>query len=223
MRFLFETLPNELAPFDYEAFRASPQTMTVGVTDCLTGEAKYFRQRDHDARWFVDKVQRASCSLPLLSPPVTIEGRPYFDGGVSDSIPVQRSIADGNGRNVIVLTRNAGYRKPARTRADAADVLLRRYPAVRQALRERPARYNAGLDEIDRLERAGSVFVIRPVKPLTVGRMDRDPAHLEELYRQGYDEADARMAELIEWMDDSPERAQVAQTPGAGGPATPGR
>ena len=126
MRFLFETLPDQLAPFDYEAFRASPRTLVVGVTDCATGRPVFYRQHDHDGRWFVRTVLRASSSLPVLSPPVTIEGRRCvdgavsdtiegrhcLDGGVSDSIPVERSIADGNRRNVVVLTRNAGYRKP---------------------------------------------------------------------------------------------------------------
>ena len=113
MRFLFETLPDELAPFDYEAFRHSAHAFTVGVTDCATGQPVYFRHHDHDPRWFGHTVLRASSSLPVLSPPVTIGGRPYLDGGVSDSIPIGRSIADGNRRNVVVLTRNAGFRKRA--------------------------------------------------------------------------------------------------------------
>ena len=200
MKFLFETLPDRLAPFKYETFAASATTMVVGVTDCTTGEPVYFCQHDHDPRWFTKTVMRASCSLPLVSPPVTVDGRRYYDGGLADSIPLERAIADGNSRNVLVLTQNAGYRKPPQKPNLAVTAMLRRYPAVRQALRERPARYNACLDRIDALERAGSVFVVRPGKQLSVGRMDRDPALLEDLYRQGYDETAARVAELRAWL-----------------------
>lgn len=204
MRFLFQTLPDELAPFDYERFRAAPQALTVGITDCRTGEPRYYCQHDHDPRWFVGTIHLATCSLPVLSPPVTVEGRPCCDGGVSDPIPLERSLAAGNRRNVVVLTRNAGYRMPTMRPNRGVDTLLWRYPAVRRALRERPARYNACLDLIERLEREGSVFVIRPRKPLMVGRLDRDPVHLEELYRQGYEETTTSAERLTRWMKGSP-------------------
>ena len=50
------------------------------------------------------------------------------------------------------------------------------------------------------MERAGSAFVLRPVRPLVVGRMERDPGRLEALYRQGYDETLARMPDLQAWL-----------------------
>jgi predicted patatin/cPLA2 family phospholipase len=200
MRFLFETLPDQLAPFHYEAFQASPRTLVTGVTDCVTGEARYFDQHDHDPRWFMRTVLCATCSIPVLSPPVDVEGRPCVDGGVSDSIPILRSISDGNPRNVVVLTQNAGYRKHPQRFRTAGRVLLARYPAVYRALRRRHIQYNASLDLIASLERAGSAFVLRPVRPLVVGRMERDLARLEALYRQGYDETMARMPALTAWL-----------------------
>ena len=36
MDFLFETLPDELAPFNYQIFKESSSVMTVAVTDCAT-------------------------------------------------------------------------------------------------------------------------------------------------------------------------------------------
>jgi predicted patatin/cPLA2 family phospholipase len=207
MRFLFQTLPDRLAPFAYEAFRDSPRTLVVGVTDCATGTARYFVQHDHDPRWFMRTVLCATCALPVLSPPVAVDGRPCVDGGVTDSIPVLRAIADGNPRTVVVLTRNAGYRKPPPRHAAAGRVLLARYPAVFRALRDRPLRYNASLDLVESLERAGSAFVFRPIRPLEVGRMERDLAKLEALYRQGYDETEARVPDLRAWL------AQADATP----------
>ena len=200
MDFIFRTLPDELAPFRYEVFRSSPRTLVASVTDCATGEARYFSQHDRDPRWYVQTLLRASCSLPILSPPVLVDGRPSVDGGVADSIPVARAVADGNPRVVVVLTRNAGYRKPPPRHRVLSRVLLARYPAVHAATLRRPAVYNASLDVVERMERAGSAFVLRPVRPLVVGRMERDLTRLEELYRQGYDETLARVADLRAWL-----------------------
>jgi predicted patatin/cPLA2 family phospholipase len=200
MDFIFRTLPDELAPFDYSGFAASPRTLVAAVTDCATGAARYYAQRDRDPRWYVQTLLRASCSLPVLSPPVAVEGRPCVDGGLSDSIPIVRAVQDGNPRNVVVLTRNAGYRKPPPRYRALSRVLLARHPAVYRAMLRRPAVYNASLDLAARMERAGSAFVLRPVRPLVVGRMERDLGRLEALYRQGYDETMARMADLEAWL-----------------------
>lgn len=204
MDFLFRVLPDELAPFDYDAFRSSPRTLVTGVTDCLSGAPRYYAQHDRDPRWYVQTLQRASCSLPLLSPPVTVEGRPCVDGGVSDSIPVRRAVADGNPRVVVVLTRNAGYRKPPQRFRAVGRLLLRRYPALYAAMLRRSALYNASLDLLDEMERAGSAFVLRPVRPLVVGRMERDVGRLEALYRQGYDETMTTMPALKDWLGSPP-------------------
>ena len=204
MRFLFETLPDELAPFDYEAFRRSGRTLVVGVTDCASGRPAYFSHRDHEPRWFVQTVARASSSLPILSPPVEIEGRRYLDGGVSDPIPIDRSIADGHRRNVVVLTRNAGYHKEARPLGLASRIALARYPAIRRALSQRHAKYNAALDRVASLEKTGEAFVLRPVRPLVVDRLERDVAKLDALYRQGYDETLERLPALRAWLAAGP-------------------
>jgi predicted patatin/cPLA2 family phospholipase len=200
MRFLFETLPDELAPFDYEAFRRSARTLVVAVTECATGRPEYYCHRDHEPRWFLRTVARASSSLPVLSPPVEIEGRRYLDGGVSDPIPIDRSISDGHRRNVVVLTRNAGYRKETQPVGLISRLALARYPGIRRAVLERHATYNASLDRLASLEQDDEAFVLRPVRPLVVDRLERDVAKLDALYRQGYDETFERLPALKAWL-----------------------
>ena len=41
------------------------------------------------------KVCRASSSLPLFSPIVNIDGTPYLDGGLADSVPIERALEIG--------------------------------------------------------------------------------------------------------------------------------
>ena len=200
MRFLFETLPDRLLPFDYEAFRGSPRTFTVCVTSCADARPAYFRQTDGDPREFVRTIMRASSSLPVLSPPVSVNGVKYCDGGVSDPIPIERSLADGNQSNVVVLTRSAGYQSSQQELGPVSRTLLRRYPAIIELTRLRHLQYSGSLARVEALERAGEAFVFRPQRPLAVDRIERNVSKLESLYRQGYDEALERTDELRRWQ-----------------------
>ncbi len=85
---LYDIIPNQLNLYDYDAFAKNPTKFFAVATDCLTGKAEYFPITDMHRD--VIKV-RASSSLPLLSRMVEIDGRPYLDGGLADSIPVARS------------------------------------------------------------------------------------------------------------------------------------
>ena len=104
------------------------------------------------------------------------------DGGVCDAIPIRRAIADGFSKNVIILTRNKGYRKEEKD-FYLPGFIYNKYPAIR----ERYRRYNEVLDYIDQLEAEGKAFVIRPQSPIKVGRTGSDTKKLEELYEEGYE------------------------------------
>ena len=103
------------------------------------------------------------------------------DGGVCDAIPIRRAIADGFSKNVIILTRNKGYRKEEKD-FYLPGFIYNKYPAIRKQLRLRYRRYNEVLDYIDQLEAEGKAFVIRPQSPIKVGRTGSDTKKLEELY-----------------------------------------
>lgn len=109
MDFIFDEIPNKLVPFHYDAFLKSDQTFKVGTTDCVTGEAVYYEK--NDVEMDILTLLRASSSLPFIAPMIEYKGRKLLDGGIADSIPVKKSEEDGNVRNVVILTRNADYRK----------------------------------------------------------------------------------------------------------------
>ena len=50
----------------------------------------------------------------------------------------------------------------------------------------RVAVYNAQLEQVERMEDEGRIMVIRPLKPMEVGRMERDVKKLEALYEEGF-------------------------------------
>lgn len=81
MDMLFERYPNEIFPFDYDAYFNSGKKCELVVTDCITGQAKYLEERN-DRKRLMD-ICRASSSIPLVCPMVMIDGIPCVDGRCS--------------------------------------------------------------------------------------------------------------------------------------------
>ncbi|MCG6893699.1 MAG: patatin family protein [Desulfobacteraceae bacterium] len=187
MRFLFDTIPNRLVPFDRKTYLGSFQRHLVGVTDCITGEALFFDQRDVGDD--VLTVLQASCSLPFAARAVPFRGRMFMDGGIADPIPVQRSLQDGNRRHVLVLTRPRGYAKKRSSLMRLARLRYPGYPGLCRRLATRAGAYNRMLKRIDEMERNDEAFVIRPQGTLPVGRVDTRQDRLYAAYDQGYADA----------------------------------
>ena len=130
-------------------------------------------------------ICRASSSLPYVSKVIDVDGLPYLDGGIVDSIPVQRAIDMGHERNVLVLTRNRGYRNTSRDRK-IPRFIYKKYPRLRVVLSRRIAEYNRQREMVEDMEDRGIVDVIRPQRPMDVGRMEKDEKKLEALYEEGF-------------------------------------
>ncbi|WP_418697660.1 patatin-like phospholipase family protein [Bacteroides sp.] len=187
---LFQDFPEHILPYDYEAYFRSPERFVMVTTNCETGEANYFEEKKKKER--VIDIVRASSSLPFVCPIAYVDGVPMLDGGIVDSIPVMRARQDGFTRNVVVLTRNRGYRKEAKD-IKIPSIFYRKYPKVREALSQRCRAYNEQLELVERLEDAGEIIVIRPQKPVTVDRIERDTQKLTEFYEEGYQCAEQYM------------------------------
>ena len=182
--FLFYEYPDRYYPFDYKTYEASPTRFVMVVSNCLTGRAEYIEEKQ-DRKRLLDACQ-ASCSLPVMCPLSWLDGKPMVDGGVCDSIPIRHAQEEGYRKNVIILTRNKGYRKPDKD-FHLPSFIYRKYPAIREALRLRYKSYNHTLDYIDELEAEDKILVIRPQRPIEVGRTERDTRKLQALYEEGYD------------------------------------
>ena len=187
MDFIFDTIPNRLVPFDFKTFMESPQKCVTVVTDCETGKPRYYEKKELAEEYLT--VLRASVSLPFAARPVCYRGHPLMDGGVSDSIPIRKSLADDNRKNVLVLTRPRGYRKNGRGVMRLARIRYPRYAGLCEALQNRHVRYNETLDFIEALEKQRKIFVIRPDRTLAVGRAERNREKLYRAYDQGYADA----------------------------------
>lgn len=194
MDFLFYEYPDKYYPLDYETFFKSEDRFVMVASNCLTGKAEYFEEKQ-DKNRLVD-ICKASCTLPVMCPVTYVDGIPMVDGGVCDAIPIRRAMADGYQKNVIILTRNKGYRKKDKD-FRLPSFIYRKYPAIREQLRLRYKRYNEVLDYIDELEEEGKLFIIRPEKLLQVGRTEKNTQRLTDLYNEGYACAERVGAALI--------------------------
>lgn len=182
--YLFYVYPDEFYPLDYTTCFNSPNRFVMVTSNCLTGKAEYYEEKNDKDR-LVD-ICRASCSLPVLCPIAYVDGIPMVDGGVCDAIPIRRAIEDGYKQNVIILTRNKGYRKEDKD-FYLPGFIYKQYPAIREQLKLRYRQYNEVLDFIDLLEEEGKAIVIRPEKKIVVGRTESDTKKLKDLYNEGYE------------------------------------
>ena len=164
MDLIFDKYPNELTPFDFDT---------------------YFQSEMHCE--LVLKICRASISMRLVTPMVNIDGVPYLDGGLADSVPIRRAQKLGNEKIIVILTRNQGYRK--KVISPAVQKLYRQayksYPNAVRTIFRRSFIYNKTMNYLDQLEKRGEIYVLRPhVKP--VSRLEQHPDVLHAFYELGY-------------------------------------
>lgn len=184
MDFIFGDIPEELDPFDYAAFAASPTAYYAGATQLSTGKVRYFGKES-----IVPGLAalRASCSMPLASPVVEIDGEAYLDGGVAEPIPIDKALRDGCEKLVVVLTRPRGYHKKPQALRAAYQLAYRQYPNFVRAMRLRHFVYNHCLQRLWRLEAEGRAVVALPAAPLEVDRFGKDADKLIAAYNEGLD------------------------------------
>lgn len=195
---VYNQIPNKLHPYDYETFANNPSIFKVVVTNCKTGKAEYITIKDlHEDIIAV----RASSSLPLLARMVEINGEKYLDGGIADSIPLQKALDDGNTKNVIVLTQHNGYRKGPNKMLPLIKRKYKDYPKLIETLEERHINYNKSLDLIEEEVKKGSAFVIQPKEPVKIRRIEKDKEKLTALYETGYQTAADSYDKLLSFLE----------------------
>jgi predicted patatin/cPLA2 family phospholipase len=197
--FVYGEIPEKLIPFSYETFMSSGVRMRAVVTNCLTGKAEYPYLNDSSVNRFRE-ILTATSSLPFISRMVKMDGNFYMDGGIADAIPVQQAFRDDMDKVVVILTRHEGYRKSESGAGTFVKWVYRNYPHMVKSFRERAARYNNTLDELAQLERQGKAFIIRPVLPLNVARMENDPEKLRNVYDGALVQMEKVLPRLKEWL-----------------------
>ena len=197
VEFCYHELPDKLDIFDRETFSKNPVEFYIGATDVTTGKPIFHRCSDGgetDIEWM-----RASSSMPVVSRPVQIGKYTLLDGGIADPIPYLYMESKGYDRNVLILTQPEGYRKKPTSPLMLA--MLRKYPAIAQAMARRHTVYNRQLDQIKEREITGQSFVIRPPEDLKIGHTEKDPEELERVYQIGRHTAEEQLSRVQEFLE----------------------
>ncbi|MCI5928341.1 MAG: patatin family protein [Pseudoflavonifractor capillosus] len=193
LQFTYDTIPNELIPFDYETFAAFPGEVEAVVTNMDTGKAEYLPVPKRDEHF---ELLQATCALPFLFPVYHINGKPYMDGGAADAIPYDHAVEKGCDRVVVILTRERSYIRKQESLQPLIDRFYRKYPKFCDTMRRRADDYNACRGRLFRLEREGKVLIIAPKCTKGFSRTERDVEKIKALYQDGYQQAVARQEEI---------------------------
>lgn len=196
MEFIFHEIPSKLIPYDFEAFYQNKAEFVIGTTDCISGDPVYYKKSDYGQEMLT--VLKASSSLPFVSQEIFFKDRYLLDGGISDSIPLKKAKSDGYGKNVVVLTRNEGYKKKPSRFSFMVKKKYPHYPGLQRALVNRYKMYNDTINDMIEEEKKGNVIIIRPSNPIKVGRLERNATRLEELYQQGYEDGLASIESILQ-------------------------
>ncbi len=198
MDFLFDSLPNQLVPYDFDTFEKAEEEFVVGTTDCMTGEPIYY-EKSKSAK-DVLTILRASSSLPFVAPIVPYDNRMLMDGGIADPIPIKKSVKTGHTKNVVVLTQHREYVKKPQSFGWLLRNKYRSYPGLIKASQIRHQVYNETLQYIREEEKKGNIFVISPQEKLEVGRVERKRSKLLALYQKGHNEIEKIAPALKEFL-----------------------
>lgn len=187
-------------PYDFQAHHDTKVEHEIVVVNCNTAKAEYINGAGDDTHTLT--AVKASCSVPILSLPVELDGQDYMDGSLVDSIPYNRAFERGCDRVVIIMTKTGGeiptdYNK---YKPFIKAAYGKKYPKFAQALLERADIYQTQRDEMERLAEEGKIFILRPEMPC-ISKFETREDKREEFYQHGYDRMEAEFGKLCEFME----------------------
>lgn len=188
----------KVPPLDKKRFMDKSRQFYAVVTNLKTGKPEYLEKNSGIPPL---RAVRASASMPFVSKPVIINGKPYLDGGCSCKIPYQFAIDKGFEKIIVIKTRYAEFRKPvSESKLRAENVVYRNYPQFARALINSNEDYNRQCDELERLAAEGRIFLITPSEAVSVSRLEGDMEKLGHVYNMGYNDAKNELERLREYL-----------------------
>ena len=197
LEFSYETIPNQLVPFDYDTFAAFPGSVEAVVTNLETGQAEYKEVPRRDEKFL---LLQATCAMPLMFPIYWLDGKPYLDGGAAEAVPYRRAFEQGCDRAVVILTKPRSFVRRQEKLLPLIQRRYREYPNFCRTMAERADRDNRARQELFQLEREGKALVIAPESLHGVGRIEHNGDKLRMLWAEGYQQGMERMEELRAFM-----------------------
>lgn len=195
--YIFKKIPNELVPFDYNAFKNYKGEVEAAVTNVQTGKPEYMAVNPQKNGW---DILVASCSLPIMFPIAEIDGKKYMDGGISDSVPYMRAVEKGCDKLIVILSREPGYKKAKSRDAEISSLFFGKYPNFKKALLNRSNMYNSQREELWNLEKQGRAFVLSPTDTSNWKRTENNADMIKSMYDEGYKLAERQIEKIKKYI-----------------------
>lgn len=197
---LFEGKSGVLEPFDWRRFYTSPVNFITAATRGIDGQQVIFEKRDPNCNMRL--AAQASCSIPGLTPGLSIDGEHYFDGGMSDPCLLHLALERNYDKIVVVLTQQdlmnrGGYSK---TVLRLMRIRLRQYPAIHACLRHSEDLYHRLGEDALRYEKEGRIFVLEPSRPVDINFREHDPARMQSYLNLGQYDLEQRIGALLRYL-----------------------
>lgn len=188
--YIYSTLTNEDSedPLNFDVAKSKKCKFYSVATNAETGEPCYFDFDNTERNNHYE--QKASCCIPIVCKPFEYEGITYFDGGLSDPIPIQKALDDGCEKVVVTLTLPVDFRKKHKVSEKTYHRFLSEYPQSAKLLYSMVDKYNDCIEYIKQLEKEGKVLIISPDNCCGVNTLKRTKKSIEELYDKGYNDAE---------------------------------
>lgn len=201
LQYIYGSLTNSTGkdPLDFAALMKNPAKYQVVATNALTGKPEYFGKDEMIQDDYCHIM--ASCSIPVACRPIKINGLPYYDGGISDAIPVRHAFEEGCDKLVVILSKPRDYvRKPQGMKLLYSRV-CRRYPKIVDAINKRHLTYTKNQKEVFDLEKKGKVFIFAPSRHIKVGTYSMNEETEKKLYKLGIQDFSRKKTQLEEFMN----------------------
>jgi len=184
--YVYSTLSNSDGedPLDYAAAVRDSMEFLAVATEAETGQTKYFGMED--IRQDDYSVMKASCAIPFICHPYAVGDTIYYDGALSDPVPIEKAFQLGCERVVLLLTLPEDTIRSSEKDRKLAARIRKKYPLAAELLTRRAERYNKGVALAKRYAAQGKVMIIAPDDTCGVDTLCRNADAMDKLYRKGY-------------------------------------
>ena len=203
LKYIYATLSNSdgADPLDYEALMKNPTEFTIVSTNAVTGKPVYFTKADLKQDDY--RAIMASSAIPAACRPVEFNGAFYYDGGVSDSLPVRYATETaGCEKLVVILARSKDYIKTPEQHRLIYSTMCRDYPAIIANLNRRHIPYMKSRRQILEMEKENTAFIFAPGEQLHTSTYHMDEKDNQKLYDLGVEDFNRSLDRLRDFLKD---------------------
>lgn len=197
--FAYYKITKELEPFNNEIFIKTNKEYYVTVTNIETGKPEYLKITN-----VYNQLEefRATSAMPFASKIIKINNKKYLDGGISDSIPIDKCKSLGYKKIIVVLTQPLNYKKEPIDKKQSIMINLKyhKYPKLINTMKNRYITYNNTIKNIINMENKNEIFVIRPSKKINIPITTNSQEKIQEAYDMGVNICKKELSRLKKYL-----------------------